>query len=104
MPRMSTNKTPSSMPKQRELTDAQKGAILSLVPLYSHAKVGAQLGIPCRTVSNFVHRAQECESLENIPRPGRPRKLSDAAVRYLVRHAESETCIPIQRAKEPVEH
>jgi len=77
----------------------KKSAILSLVPLYSHAKVGAQLGIPHRTVSNLVHRAQERESLENIPRPGRPRKLSDAAVCYLVRHAESETRIPFKELR-----
>ena len=87
------------MTKEHELTDAQKGAILALVPLYSHAKIGAQLDIPRRTISSFVSRAKERESLENLPRPGRPRILSDATVRHLVRNAESETRLPFKELK-----
>jgi len=78
------------MTNESELTDVQKGAILALEPLYSHAKIGAQLDIPHTTITSFVNRTRERESIENLPRPGRPRKLSDADVRYLVHNAESE--------------
>jgi len=84
------------MTKERELTDVQKGAILALEPLYSHAEIGAQLDIPRTTITSFVNRTRERESIENLPRPGRPRKLSDADVRYLVRNAESEARVPFK--------
>src|SRR5436190_16936464 len=84
------------MRKESELTDVQKGAILALEPLYSHAQIEAQLNIPRTTITNFINRARGRESIENLPRPGRPRKLSDADVRYLVRNAESETRVPFK--------
>jgi len=84
------------MTREHELTDAQKGAILALIPLYSHVAIGAQLGIPRTTITSFVNRTRKRESLENLPRPGRPRILSDTAVRYLVRNAESETRVPLK--------
>ena len=84
------------MTKESELTDVQKGAILALEPLYSHAQIEAQLNIPRTTITSFINRARGRESIENLPRPGRPRKLSDADVRYLVRNAESETRVPFK--------
>jgi transposase len=84
------------MTKGSELTNVQKGAILALEPLYSHAKIGAELNIPRRTITSFIDRTRERESIENLPRPGRPRKLSDADIRYLVRNAESETRVPLK--------
>ena len=87
------------MTKGKELTDAQKGAILALLPLYSHAEIGARLGIYPDTITKFVKHAQECDSIKNLPRPGRPRKLSNAAVRYLVRNAESESRVPFKELR-----
>jgi len=84
------------MTKEHELTDVQKGAILALIPLYTHAEIGARLGIPRTTITSFVSRTKERESIDNLPRPGRPRILSDTAVRYLVRNAESQTRVPLK--------
>ena len=84
------------MTKERELTDAQKGAILALEPVYSHAQIGAQLNIPRTTITSFINRTRGRGSIKNLPRPGRPRILSDADVRYLVRNAESETRVPFK--------
>ena len=60
------------MTNRSELTDAQKGAILAPIPLYSFTEIGAQLDISRRTISNFVRRAQEHEFIENLPQPSRP--------------------------------
>lgn len=87
------------MTKGKELTDAQKGAILALIPLYSHAEIGAQLGIYPGTITKFVRRARERDSTKNLPRPGRPRILSDTTIRYLVRNAESKTRVPFKDLK-----
>ena len=45
------------MIKGMKLTDAQKRAILALVPLYSHAKIGARLKISYATITKFVKHA-----------------------------------------------
>jgi transposase len=87
------------MTKESELTDAQKGAILALESLYSHAKIGAKLNIPRTTITSFLSRTRERGSIENLSRPGRPRRLSDTDVRYLVRNAESETRVPFKELK-----
>jgi hypothetical protein len=42
------------MTKGKELMDVQKGTILALIPLYSHAEIGAQLGIYPDTITKFV--------------------------------------------------
>ena len=60
------------MTTRHELTDAQKGTILALIPLYSHAEIGARLDINSQTISHFVSRTRERESIENLPHPGRP--------------------------------
>jgi transposase len=82
-----------------ELTDAQKGAILALRPLHSYAEIEAQLGIPHSTSFSFVTRAQERESIENLPRPGRPRKLSNTTIRYLARNAEANSHVPFKELR-----
>ena len=79
------------MTQRHELTDVQKGAILALRTLYSYAEIEAQLDIPHSTTFCFVKRAQKLESIDNIPRPGSPRKLSNTTIRYLVHNAESKT-------------
>ena len=84
------------MTKESELTDVQKGVILALEPLYSHAKIGAELNIPRTTITSFIDRTRKRESIENLPRLRRLQKLSNADVRYLVHNAESETRLPFK--------
>ena len=66
------------MTKRSELTDIQKGTILALIPYYSYTEIEVQLGIPHSTISSFISSTQKCKSIENLPRPGRPQKLSEA--------------------------
>ena len=87
------------MTQRSELTDVQKGAILALRPLYSYAEIETQLGIPHSTIFSFVNCAQKRESIENLPRPGRPRKLSNTTIRYLVHNAKSETRVPFKELR-----
>ena len=84
------------MTKGKELTDAQKGAILALIPFCTHAEIGAQLAIPRGTITRFVEHARECGSIENLPWPGRPRKLANTAVYYLARNAEANSRLPFK--------
>ena len=84
------------MTKENELTDYEKGAIVALSRHFSHAEIANELGRPRRTVSNFLQRTRERGSIENLPRAGRPRKLSDSDVRLLVRDAEKESRVPFR--------
>src|SRR4030095_11171490 len=87
------------MTKGRELTDVQKGGILALIPLYSHAEIGVRLGIPRGTITKFMKHVRERDLIENLPHPGRPRKLSDASVRYLIHNAESNSRVPFKELR-----
>ena len=87
------------MTKQSELTDVEKGAILALKLYFSYSKIGAKLGRARTTIADFFQRYQKRNSIDNLPRPGRPRILSDASNRLLVRNAESETRVPFKDLK-----
>jgi len=54
------------MTKDSELTDVQKGAILTLKPLYSYAKIVAQLNISRITITSFINYTRKCKSIENL--------------------------------------
>jgi transposase len=84
------------MSQRKELTDFQKGEIEALRPYFSHGEISKQLNIPRRTVSSFIQRTQQRQSIENLPHPGRPRKISNTDIRYLVHVAESEIRIPFK--------
>ena len=84
-----------SQQQRHELTDFQKGEIVALRGSMSHREIGRQLGIPHRTVSSFLKRYDQRGSIDNLSRPGAPRKLSTADIRYIVRTAESQTRIPL---------
>ena len=84
------------MSERHELTTFQKGEILALAPHFSHAEIGSQLSIPRRTISDFIDRFETRQSIENLPRPGRPRKTSNTTDNWLVRNAESESHIPFK--------
>jgi len=79
------------MHNREELTDYQKGRIEGRSQSKTHTKIGKELNIPRRTVSNFLQRLAERENIENLPRSGRPRKTSKSDDRYLVHAAESDT-------------
>ena len=87
------------MPKEHELTDFQKGEILALEPHFSHEDIGTQLRIPRQTITDFLTRYRKRQSIENLPRPGRPRKTSNITNRWLVRNAESDTRVPFQELR-----
>ena len=87
------------MPKEHELTDVQKAEIVALEPHFSHAEIGMQLNIQRPTVTKFLQRFKTRKSIQNLPRPGRPRKTSKTGDRWLVRNAESQTRIPFKRLK-----
>ena len=64
------------MPKEHELTDFQKAEIVALEPQFSHAEIGAQLNIQQPTITKFFQPFKNYESIESLPRSGRPRKTS----------------------------
>ena len=81
--------------QRKELTAFQKGQIEGRASFMSHAEIGDELGIPCRTVSSFLERVKTRHTINNFPHPGAPRKTSAADDRYIVRTTESETRIPL---------
>ena len=87
------NKVP--LARRTELTDFQKGEIVALRGSKSHREISRQLAIPHRTVSSFLECYDQRDSIENLPHPGAPRKLSAADIRYIVRTVESQTRIPL---------
>ena len=88
------------MPERHELTDFQKGEIVGLRGLLPQTKIGCKLGIPQQTISSFLHRVNERDSIDNLQRPGRPRKTSALDDCYLVRTAESETHVPLKELRD----
>ena len=80
--------------ERHELTDFQKGEIIEGAKFSSHAEIARDLKIPRRTISNFLSRTAQRKSVNNLPRVGAPRKLSQSGIRYLVHTAESETRVP----------
>ena len=87
------------MSQRHELTDAQKAQILALEPHFSHAEIGTQLSIPRSTITSFLECTQTRQSIENLPRPGRPRKTSTTTDRYIVRTAETKTRVPFKELR-----
>ena len=65
----------------------------------SYADIGRELGIPHRTMSNFLQRLDMRQSQENLPRPGRPQKTSKTTDRYMIRRALSETSEPLRELR-----
>ena len=83
------------MHERHELTDYQKGQIEGRRRSLSPAKIGNELNIPRRTIANFLRHLDNRGTIENLPRSGRPRRTSAANNCYIVRAAESETCVPL---------
>ena len=87
------------MSHRHELNDFQKGQIIALEPYLSHAEISRELAIPRQTIVDFIGRSKSRESIDNLPRSGRPRKTSEATDRWLIREAESESHLPFKELK-----
>jgi len=79
-----------------QLTDFEKGEICALRRSMSHQKIGDELDIPRHTVSNFLKRLDNHDSINNLPHPGGPRKTTTADDRYIVHLAKTHTHIPLK--------
>jgi transposase len=90
------------MSQRHELTAFQKGEIIALASEHSHAEIATRLGIPRSTITYFLQRVRNRGSVDNIHRPGRPRKTSKSADRLLIRNAEVDTHIPLQQLKNAI--
>jgi transposase len=91
------------MPKttRRELSNAEKGAILVLFHLqYTIALIGYIIGRPWSTVKSFIVRATERGSIENLPRPGRPEKLSKYDRRAIMRAVKKDRSLTRQQLRD----
>ena len=84
-----------------QLTDFEKGEICALRRSMSHQKIGDELDIPRRTVSNFLKRL---DSINNLPHPGGPRKTTTADDRYIVHLAKTHTHIPLKELCDQTNH
>ena len=71
--------------------DYQKGQIEGRSESMSHSEISKELGIPRRTISNFLNRLKLRENNENLPHPGRPRKTTQSDDRYLAYAAEARS-------------
>ena len=87
------------MPKEHELSDAQKAQIVALKPHFSHANISMQLNIQQLTMTKFVERFKNHKSIENLPRSGQPQKTSETGDRYIICNAKSNTYIPLEQLK-----
>jgi len=84
---------------RKQLTDFQKGEIVALSAAKNASNISHELNVPRKTVDNFLRRYQKRGSIENLPRPGRPRSTSVTGDRWLARVAMIETRLPLQELK-----
>ena len=82
--------------ERHELTDFQKGEIVEGCKFSSHAEIAHDLTIPRRTVYRFLTNYDQRVTSNNLYHSGRPRKLSESDIRYLVQRAESDTDVPLK--------
>ena len=87
------------MHEHKELTDIQKAEIVVLGHHENPTEIGKELHIPRRTVSSFLQRYKDRRSIENLPRPGRPRETSATADRWLVCTALERSKLPLKELK-----
>ena len=71
------------------MTNVEKGMIIAFFYCLRNITLVAQIiGRPWTTIKSFLARACEHQSLDNIPRPGRPSLLSQRQHRTLIRAAK----------------
>ena len=89
-PKYAPKKRAPPKTSQKEMTLAQKGMIIAFFYCLRNIALVAQIiGRPWTTVKSFLVRACDCQSLENLPCPGRTPILSRQQRRTLIRAAKS---------------
>ena len=66
------------------------------------AEISRQLKIPPQKVSAFLQQFRKCDSIENLPHPGAPRKTTSTAERYIVHTADSNSRIPLAELRDKI--
>lgn len=75
---------------RREMTNVEKGMIIAFFYcLRNITHVAQTIGRPWTTIKSFLARVCEHQSLDNIPRPGRPSLLSQLQRRTIIREAKA---------------
>ena len=75
---------------RREMTNVEKGMIIAFFYCLRNITLVAQtIGRPWTTIKSFLTGACERQSLDNIPRPGRPSLLSQLQRRTIIREAKA---------------
>ena len=75
---------------RKEMTNVEKGMVIAFFYCLQNIALVAQgNGGPWSTIKRFLASACERQSLENIPRPGRPPVLSQRQHRTIIRAAKS---------------
>jgi transposase len=87
--------------QQRELREFQKGRIVEARGLrMSYSEIGEELCIPRSTVSSFLTRSKQRDSVTNLPRPGRPPAISESQERYIIQTVNTNTRIPFTELRD----
>jgi transposase len=86
---------------RRYITDLIKGQIISLLNLGTiSAEISRQVGIPARTVSNFIRRYLEREDHKNQLHLGGPRKSTAEEDQRLIQIARTDTRFTYAQVRE----
>jgi len=90
---------------RREMTNAEKGAILVLyLLLYTITTISFIVGRPYMTVKNFLTRTLERESISNKSRSGRPPKLSKRDRRAISRYIKRNRTASREEVRQPQDY
>src|SRR6266511_3164155 len=85
------------MPKTRELTDFERGEIISLWKAdFSTRNIEKVLGHSQKTISNIIIKYQDEGMIITAQRSGRPKILSDQDKRHLIRTVKKDRNIAIE--------
>jgi len=87
-------------PQRQRLSDFMKGQIIALhnnglKPSVIHH----QLQIPTTTICSFLQRFKNRNSIDDLPRVGRPRKSSESDDRHVLRLAHIHTRVPMHQLR-----
>ena len=86
------SKTKKRTPKttRTEMSNIEKGMIIGFFYCLRNIALVAQItGRPWTTIKSFLARPCECQSLDNVPRPGRTPTLSKLQRRTIIQEAKS---------------
>ena len=85
----SKKKKRTTKTSRREMTSVEKGMIVAFFYCLRNITLVARIiGRPWTTIKSFLARACERQSLDNIPRPGRPPVLSRRQCRTIIQAAK----------------